>query len=140
MADWHFHISSAEMKNLAGQVEKNIVQRVSSRRKFEVTRALINRLEPYVPDGIKATAFGDRVEYGSIKGGAFTHYFWEGDVYGPNIYSKKYGRWFSPRGKLKHPTGRSLTFKKPTAIPHWTEAYPLIKDEFMYDVANILRK
>lgn len=57
----------------------------------------------------------------------YAHYQWEGIVYGPNIPIREGGivvGFFSPPGKPKSPTGRSLTYSRevhPNASAHWLE-------------------
>ena len=50
----------------------------------------------------------------------YARYLYYGEVYGPNIPVFEDGateptRWFSPKGKKKHPTGRQLDFSKSQA-------------------------
>ncbi len=62
--------------------------------------------------------------------GPYAHYQYYGEVYGPNIWNGDQhiknapSPWFSPKGKKKHPTGRSLqydTSTKPLAGSFWVE-------------------
>ena len=56
----------------------------------------------------------------------YAHYMYEGKVMGPNIPIKENGiivGWFSPKGKPKHYTGKSIDYSKSKARGH-TEAGP----------------
>ena len=61
--------------------------------------------------------------------GPYAHYLYHGEVYGPNIpvFEDDSGvptRWFSPPGRKKTPTGRSLTYAtdvNPLAGSFWFE-------------------
>lgn len=61
--------------------------------------------------------------------GPYAHYMYYGEVYGPNIpvFEDDSGvptRWFSPPGRKKTPTGRSLTYAtdvNPLAGSFWFE-------------------
>jgi hypothetical protein len=58
----------------------------------------------------------------------YAHYQYVGEVYGPNYPVYENGvivGWVSPRGRPKHPTGRSLKYKRdlnPLASREWDKA------------------
>lgn len=73
--------------------------------------------------------------------GPYAHYQYYGVVYGPNIpvFEDDSGvptRWFSPPGKKKYPTGKSLTYAtdvNPLAGSFWFER---MKADHMDDIAK----
>lgn len=74
----------------------------------------------------------------------YTHYMYEGEIYGPNIPIKdeegNVEGWFSPPGQIKTPTGRPLTYSKekhPQAGPRWVERMMANDgDELLKEVAE----
>lgn len=50
----------------------------------------------------------------------YAHYMYKGEVMGPNIPIKENGvivGWFSPKGKPKHYTGKSISYRR--GGPYW---------------------
>ena len=90
------------------------------------TNECAKEMDPFVPYDE-----GDLADY-RIEGNNIiyeqphAHYMYEGKVMGPNIPIKENGiivGWFSPKGKPKHYTGKSIDYSKSKARGH-TEAGP----------------
>ena len=97
-----------------------------------IDKAVIDYNLQYVPwetGTLGKSAYGaTRIGSGMVVyPGPYAHYMYYGEVYGPNIpvFEDDSGVptcWFSPPGKKKHPTGRSLKYAtdvNPLAGPFW---------------------
>lgn len=99
-----------------------------------IDKSVIDWCLQYVPwetGSLGKSAYGATV-IGSgmvVYPGPYAHYMYYGEVYGPNIpvFEDDSGvptRWFSPPGRKKTPTGRSLTYAtdvNPLAGSFWFE-------------------
>lgn len=68
------------------------------------------------PEGV----YGGVLEYNSM----YAHYQYIGEIYGPNIPIRDSAgnitRWYSPKGKEKHPTGRMMkNYSQSGTGPEW---------------------
>lgn len=99
-----------------------------------IDKAVIDYNLQYAPweTGTMAKNAYNATQIGSGKvvyPGPYAHYQYYGEVYGPNIpvFEDDSGiptRWYSPKGRKKHPTGRPLkhsTDVNPLAGPFWFE-------------------
>ncbi len=69
------------------------------------------------PEGI----YGGEIEYNT----PYAHYIYESEIYSPNIPIKDSSGnvtgWFSPPGKKKQPTGKTMTYHHPGTTGKWFE-------------------
>ena len=100
-----------------------------------IDQSVIDYCRPYIPaspNRILEDSAQVSTDIGSglvIWNTPYAHYQYAGIVYGPNIpiIEPETGvlmGWFSPPGRPKHPTDRSLTYdtsQNPMAGPHWFE-------------------
>ena len=109
--------------NAAGLAPGGLAQQV-------VDSEVIRYCDPKVPfrtGALKDSALSNTV-IGSgeiVYAAPYAHYLYMGEVYGPNFPIFEAGQmagWRSPRGKLKYPTGRPLTYAgAPERGAHWAE-------------------
>ena len=111
----------------------------------EAGEVMLDHISPYIPmksgklrhDGrVRVSPYRFDVIWGNKT--PYARYQFEGEIWGPNIYNKKSGRWFS-RGP-KHPTGRKIgdgtavydrkgnviyvrQYTTPGTGDHWTERF-----------------
>lgn len=80
----------------------------------------------YLPNGTTWEAWNGACWFSVDKGTGtdLAHYFFEGQIYGPNFFIKKLGEWRSPKGKQKYPNGKMLKQGPNTGlgVRHWTDA------------------
>lgn len=125
---------------------------VDEELRTEIHKSLRRYCRPYVPASDRdltrnTKADADGVHYNF----PYAHYQYEGVVYAPNIPLSTpngfYG-WYSPAGKMKHPTDRGLGtpgeytdsygnswtfgYNKPLATHHWDEAMLLADGDKFY--------
>ena len=164
MARVYFKIPAGEIRKA---VRENGIKRIIALTKNpnvlkDIAGKAIKIITPYVPKDSGALQESAHVIYhekqvqivwGDKKIGArgnptekYAHYQYEGKVYGPNIPIRVNGivvGWRSSKGEgSKYPTGRSLTYKSPTAMAHWTEVIKRGSPEFdeLIDYAEPLVK
>ena len=99
-----------------------------------IDHAVVNFCEEYVPfdEGLLTSSAKISTVYGSgevIYNTPYAHFLYYGEVYGPNIpvFERNNGiptRYFSPKGKPKHPTGKQLKYNQEVhtlAGPFWAQ-------------------
>jgi len=140
------------------------VKHIMEPRRTECLYAVADVLDEngYLPKDTTWEVYANQLYFYTFKDDSaedLAHYFWEGQIYGPNIPTfsqyqyidgKRWGigeptRYFSPKGKRKYPTGEYLDQYpgSPMGVQHWTEAVEAggeLFDEVVERCEEILRR
>ena len=164
MSEISFKLPVRAIKDEIDNSANEFVKHVMAPRKIECLEAVGEVLEEnnYLPDGTTWYVENELLYFSVYMGDSdedLAHYFWEGQIYGPNIPTfdeytyaggRRWGidppkRFFSPKGQRKYPTGRYLEQGPDTGlgVQHWTEAVEPggeLFDEVVERCEEILRR
>ena len=114
------------------------------------TKICAEHMDKYVPFREGGLAYDTRrIESNKIIYNApYAHYMYEGLVMGPNIPIKENEiivGWYSPKGKPKHYTGKSIKYNQdgghPYAGPHWDKRmWSAEKEEVLEEVQKYVNR